>query len=619
LAEAFDQSDLSEHNLPDKFDLLDLYKRFTKSKHDIYWEEKMKIMVSTVFAEEQRESDFKKLTEDHQHLALQVLFPKEVVRIFKDISQSVFKTQRLARYGILYYIDNNPHFIHRTFAEYYVAEFLIEKLSKETTPEQELLDFLLKDILMNENYQVIGSFLDGFLENCKLSNGILQQSGKRICELWKDDADGGIGPKLLGSLGRTILHQAAQEGHTHIIRYLLDSLKAGQHLEIMCDLFLMKDEMGQTAWHLSAESSNLTTPEELWDWAKEVKLNRQDDLLLAKDKNDQTAFHLAAWNERSGVIRKLLKCAEAELSQQELKNLLLAKDKEGKTIWHLAAWKNYSHIFQELMEWAKKANLNQQEFKAVLLEKDEGGQTPWHSATLNNHPEVYEWVTEMIKNPEEQKKLLKELFLDKDYDGQTIWHLAARSIYPDVFKKLLDVADKALSKEELWPLLLTKDMMGQTAWHLSAENGCAESLNTLWEWAKKEHINENELKNNWLFSQDSRGTAWHLAAHRGHITVLKKLWDWAREMNLNLKEDLLLVKDVSGRTAWHLAAERGNTEILEEMYDWAKEAKLNLEVNLLLVKDIIRKTPLKLLKECLYQNTRKHNSMWKQLAHGLTI
>jgi len=55
LAEAFDQSDLSEHNLPDKFDLLDLYKRFTERKYDIYFEEKMKIPMNNVPAEEQRE------------------------------------------------------------------------------------------------------------------------------------------------------------------------------------------------------------------------------------------------------------------------------------------------------------------------------------------------------------------------------------------------------------------------------------------------------------------------------------------------------------------------------------------------------------------------------------
>jgi len=292
-----------------------------------------------------------------------MLFPKEIIEIFKDNCQPVFNPQLLTRCGIVLYIDNKPHIIHRTVAEYYVVDFLIDRLSKETTPEQVLLDFLLKAILLKENCEVICSFLDGFLEKCKVSRGILEHSRKRICELWTDDADGCIGQKPLRSSGQTILHQAARVGHAHIIRYVLGSLKAGQHLETMHDIFLTKDEMGQT--------------------------------------------------------------------------------------------------------------------------------------------EVYEWVAKVIKNHQEQKELLKELFLHKDKDEQTIWHLAAQSIHPDVFKKLLDVADKALSKEELWLLLLTEDMMGQTAWHLSAENGRAESLNTLWEWAKKVHLNENELKNNWLLSHDS--------------------------------------------------------------------------------------------------------------------
>jgi len=600
LAEAFDQSDVSEHNLPDKFDLLDLYKRFTERKYDIYWEDKMKTAKSNVAAEEQRERDFSTVREEHQCLAFQMLFPKEVIGIFKDNRQSAFKPKQLARYGIVHYIDNKPHFIHRTFAEYYVADFLIDKLSKETTPGKELLDFLLKDILLQENCQVICSFLDGFLEKWKPSKGILEQSGKGICELWKDDADGGIGQKLLGSLGRTILHQAAQEGHPHIIRYLLDSLKAGQHLETICDLFLAKNTMEQTAWHLSVETGHLKASEELWDWAKEAKLNLKDDLMLAEDKNRQTVCHLAAWNKHPQVLKQLLVYAEAELSQQELKNLLLAVDEEEQTVWHLAAWENLPEVFQNLMEWAKKANLDQQEFKELLLQKDYRGRTPWHFATLNNHPEVYEWVTMMIKDPQEQKELLKKLLLDKDKAEQTIWHLAARSIHPDVFKKRLDVAEKALSKEELLPLLQIKDVMGQTAWHLSAENGRADSLNTLWEWAKKVHLHENEFKNNWMLSQDSRGSAWHLAAQRGHVTVLKKLWDWAREMNLNLKEDLLLVRDVSGRTAGHLAAEMGNTGTLEEILHWDKEAKLNFAADLLLAKDRNGQTPLQLLKDSFY-------------------
>ena len=64
-------------------------------------------------------------------------------------------------------------------------------------------------------------------------------------------------------------------------------MKAGQHLETIRDLFLAIDGMGQTAWHLSVEYGHLETSEELWDWAKEAKLNLKDDLLLAEDNNGQ--------------------------------------------------------------------------------------------------------------------------------------------------------------------------------------------------------------------------------------------------------------------------------------------------------------------------------------------
>ena len=210
---------------------------------------------------------------------------------------------------------------------------------------------------------------------------------------------------------------------------------------------------------------------------------------------------------------------------------MLAKDKEGQTIWHLAAWKNYSHVFQNLMEWAEKANLNQQEFKEVLLEKDNDAQTPWQSETLNNHPEVCEWVTKVIKKRQEQEELLKELFFDNDKDEQTIWHLAARS---------------SIKQGRIMAAFTNQRHDGTNGLTIVSENGRVESLNTLWEWAKNVHLNENELKNKWLRFQDSRQTVWHLATHRVHITVLKKLWVWAREINLDIKEDLLQVKDVSG-------------------------------------------------------------------------
>ena len=47
LAEAFNQSDVSECNLTDKLDLLGFYKRFTVRKYDIYQDEKIEPYTDT--------------------------------------------------------------------------------------------------------------------------------------------------------------------------------------------------------------------------------------------------------------------------------------------------------------------------------------------------------------------------------------------------------------------------------------------------------------------------------------------------------------------------------------------------------------------------------------------
>jgi hypothetical protein len=66
----------------------------------------------------------KDFTEQHQCLALQVLFPKKAERSFEDSSSPAPDAQDLARYGIVNYIDNKTHFIHHTFVEYYVCRFV---------------------------------------------------------------------------------------------------------------------------------------------------------------------------------------------------------------------------------------------------------------------------------------------------------------------------------------------------------------------------------------------------------------------------------------------------------------------------------------------------------------
>jgi len=49
---------------------------------------------------------------------------------------------------------------------------------------------------------------------------------------------------------------------------------------------LLKDNYGETAWHIAAETGKIEVLERLWDWAKELQLNPEEiknDVYLLKD------------------------------------------------------------------------------------------------------------------------------------------------------------------------------------------------------------------------------------------------------------------------------------------------------------------------------------------------
>ena len=51
------------------------------------------------------------------------------------------------------------HFIHHTFAEYYVAEFLVKHLTKETRFLKDIMNISFK-LLLGADYAVISCFLN---------------------------------------------------------------------------------------------------------------------------------------------------------------------------------------------------------------------------------------------------------------------------------------------------------------------------------------------------------------------------------------------------------------------------------------------------------------------------
>jgi hypothetical protein len=67
-----------------------------------------------------------------------------------------------------------------------------------------------------------------------------------------------------------------------------------------------------------------------------------------------------------------------------------------------------------------------------------------------------------------------------------------------------------------------------TLWHVAAEWGKLETLQIVWEWAKRK-LTPEEIKNKLLLATDKEGnTALHLAAMGEDLAILQIVWDWAK-------------------------------------------------------------------------------------------
>ena len=594
LAEAFEEdfasfylSQKSEPELPHKLDLLGLYRRFVDGKYDIYYEEKCKTPAGNVAVEGLRQNFFEQLQEEHERLALEVLFTEDQVTFLRNDHHSTFSDEDLGRIGIAYRNnEGKPHFIHRTFAEYSVAEFLIKHLTKETKSTQ-VQNFLLHEILLRVDFKVIRAFLNGLLEKYTPTEEVLKQCAELLYEQWNETEVNGI---LVGF--ETALHTAAEEDNANIIGFILDCLKSGEHLNVPTKMLLAKNYREQNVWHMAAMNDSVQALKKIWKWGelleknfvlcKREQLNAKEfknNLLLTKDEWGSTAWHLAAETgtvEVMETIRSFVK--EAQINTHEL---LLDKNRKGENVCQVAVENNNLKLLEKIWEWCKEAQLEPNELmNKLILAKDHCGYTAWHRAAKNGSlgalETLWSWATEAELNPH-------ELLLAQSGKGYTAWLVAAKNMQLILLMKMWDWAKEvklnpALLKDKF---LLAQDKNGHTAWHRAAERGSLETFEALWKWAKEVEVNPYEM----LLSKNEEGnTAWQMAVKGLNLEILKKLWIWAKEAQVNLNElqnKFLLAKDKYGHTAWHRAAERGSLQAFEALWGWAKEVKLNKDKLLL--------------------------------------
>jgi len=269
------------------------------------------------------------MKEDHQLLALQMLFTEEQAALFLNGSQYTLSVEELTKIGIVQVShDGKPQFIHRTFAEYCVADCLVNRLTEGNNASNLVQTFIMKDIFQNEQHQVIRAFIDGLLSSSKISKEMLEHYGKQF--------------HFLGKCAELMLHRAAEEGNGNFVAILLESLHASENTDTMRQLLLAKDKERKSAYFVATERGNIQVLKKLWEFANE-KLSTEEinnKLLLDTDKEGMTGWHRAACEGKLETLLQLWEWATEKLKTEEInKKFLLVTDNEGMTAWHRAAYK----------------------------------------------------------------------------------------------------------------------------------------------------------------------------------------------------------------------------------------------------------------------------------------
>jgi hypothetical protein len=258
---------------------------------------------------------------EHQLLALEALFTEDQVTFVQSYNHPTFSGEELARIGIVQ--RNNKgrlQFIHSTFAEYFVAEFLIKQLTKKTKQHEQVQELLLNVVLLQEDCQIIRAFLDGLLENSKPTKEALREYGEKLKQWCKRKVHA---PLIVDT---TALHGAVKEGNVHIIGFLLDSLKSGECLSAVTKSLLAKDHQGQTAWHKAAETNSVQALHAIWECADEVTSTLIYNLLQLTDKDKKTEWQLTTELGHVEMVAKLWGWAKGELKSPDVlkKKLMLS-------------------------------------------------------------------------------------------------------------------------------------------------------------------------------------------------------------------------------------------------------------------------------------------------------
>ncbi|XP_067009004.2 uncharacterized protein [Anabrus simplex] len=384
--------------LPKQLDLIKLYELFIEKKYAIYLESREGISQTNPVYKKHFSRCEKENYEKHSILALTLLLSEDDLKflnysyIMQQHNMLLKDSEEIARVGIVSDIhDGKAHFVHRTFAEYFLALWLINNFHK-------LRQFLLKK-LFDPSFRFILNWFDQMLaKGREIHEAVLSDDESKIRAILNTNAD--IEERDDG--GRTPVHLAIMYGRSSILKLLLSW---GASVDVIDQVLAWKpiqyadhSEAWESVDILLQSGANTSDLHNLSDIINnDVKLNKVLSLSFERGYTNVVAFILS----KNVKVDKVVDCEGSTLLHtaarfghtQMLAYLMCYKAgmrKYGKYGKSICPFPNNEPVcYSDLLLKLKKLNVNI---------ANHSGYTPLHLAVIGGHKETVQFLLKVGGN-----------------------------------------------------------------------------------------------------------------------------------------------------------------------------------------------------------------------------
>lgn len=416
----------------------------------------------------------------HQQIALKYFFPSQMQD--DDDDEDELTSEMIARIGIIN-VDNSSgemHFIHETFAEYFVADFISSSLkaTKMNKRKKQLVSQVLLKVFVQEKYQMIRNFMDKALENQDKLPTICFESLKSCIQEEK---------------GFDLLHNVTVEGLETLLGFSL------MFVEDIDDIALRKQIINQQTKKeenilmlaCSIRNSEISVAddhckaksllEKTWKSLQRIlSLDELKELIHDTDVHGTNALHFVVSFNNKNVVDTLCNIIKGLLSVDEQRALFKECDFGECNLFQHAAWNDkYSEILTTIWSYLNNV-LTKDEIRAMLRHVNKCCKNnALRSLIMKNNQNALEELLEILKSVYTTEKLNSYLREKGGKFGRSVICLAAEKFNRASFEKLWAFASKVFDVKEQKSLITESDKNGLNFFHLAANYNNKDVVETL--------------------------------------------------------------------------------------------------------------------------------------------